>query len=86
MISVDTYKANVARAAVEAGAEIVNDVSGFRWDPRMAEALSELKCGAVLMHMRGRPEEWRVLAAGIRYRDAGETRTPGLGRHALWQV
>jgi dihydropteroate synthase len=61
VISVDTYKANVARAAVAAGAEIVNDVSGFRWDPQMAKTLAELKCGAVLMHMRGRPEEWRSL-------------------------
>jgi len=61
MISVDTYKANVARAAVEAGAEIVNDVSGFRWDSRMVKTLAELKCGSVLMHMRGRPEEWRTL-------------------------
>lgn len=63
MISVDTYKANVARAAVEAGAEIVNDVSGFRWDAQMLKTLAELKCGAVLMHMRGRPEEWRTLPA-----------------------
>ena len=61
VISVDTYKANVAHAAVEAGAEIVNDVSGFRWDARMLKTLAELKCGAVLMHMRGRPEEWRTL-------------------------
>jgi len=61
VISVDTYKANVARAAVEAGAEIVNDVSGFRWDPQMPKTLAVLKCGAVLMHMRGRPEEWRTL-------------------------
>ena len=61
MISVDTYKANVAHAAVEAGAEIVNDVSGFRWDPQMVKTLAGLKCGAVLMHMRGRPEEWRTL-------------------------
>jgi dihydropteroate synthase len=61
VISVDTYKANVARAAVAAGAEIVNDVSGFRWDPQMKKTLAELKCGAVLMHMRGRPEEWRTL-------------------------
>jgi dihydropteroate synthase len=61
VISVDTYKANVARAAVEAGAEIVNDVSGFRWDPKMMTTLAGLKCGAVLMHMRGRPEEWRSL-------------------------
>ena len=61
IVSVDTYKAEVARAAVEAGAEIVNDVSGFRWDPQMAKTVAQLKCGAVLMHMRGRPEEWRTL-------------------------
>lgn len=61
VISVDTYKASVARAAVGAGAEIVNDVSGFRWDPHMAKTAAELKCAAVLMHMRGRPEEWRTL-------------------------
>jgi dihydropteroate synthase len=61
VISVDTYKASVARAAVEAGGEIVNDVSGFRWDPLMVKTLAELRCGAVLMHMRGRPEEWRTL-------------------------
>lgn len=61
VVSIDTYKADVAHAAVEAGAEIVNDVSGFRWDPQMARTVAELKCGAVLMHMRGRPEEWRTL-------------------------
>ncbi|HEY6369557.1 MAG TPA: dihydropteroate synthase [Candidatus Sulfotelmatobacter sp.] len=61
VLSVDTYKADVARAAVAAGAEIVNDVSGFRWDARMAKTVAELKCGAVLMHMRGRPEDWRTL-------------------------
>ena len=60
-VSVDTYKSVVARRAVEAGAEIVNDVSGFLWDPKMAKTLAELKCGAVLMHMRGRPQEWRTL-------------------------
>src|SRR5258708_7249351 len=61
IVSVDTYKASVARAAVEAGAEIVNDISGFRWDPKMAKTLAELKVGAVLMHTRGRPDEWRSL-------------------------
>jgi dihydropteroate synthase len=60
-ISIDTYKASVARAAVAAGAEIVNDVSGLRWDSQMARTIAELKCGAILMHMRGRPEEWRTL-------------------------
>ena len=61
IISVDTYKAGVARRAVEVGAEIVNDVSGFQWDARMTKTLAELRCGAVLMHMRGRPHEWRTL-------------------------
>jgi dihydropteroate synthase len=61
VISVDTYKANVAKAAIEVGAEIVNDVSGFRWDLQMPKTLAALKCGAVLMHMRGRPDEWRTL-------------------------
>jgi dihydropteroate synthase len=63
VISVDTYKASAAGAAVDVGAEVVNDVSGFRWDPdsKMAKTLAELKVGAVLMHSRGRPEEWRSL-------------------------
>jgi dihydropteroate synthase len=61
VISIDTHKASVARAAVDLGAEVVNDVSGFRWDPKMAKTLAELKVGAVLMHTRGRPEEWKSL-------------------------
>ena len=61
LLSIDTYKAAVARATVTAGAEIINDVSAFRWDPHMAKTAAELKCGVVLMHMRGRPEEWRTL-------------------------
>jgi dihydropteroate synthase len=61
VISIDTYKASVARAAIAAGAEIVNDVSGLRWDSQMAKTIAEAKCGAVLMHMRGRPDEWRTL-------------------------
>ena len=61
LISIDTYKSAVARAAVHAGAEIVNDVSGLRWDPQMAKTIADLKCGTVLMHMRSRPEDWRNL-------------------------
>jgi len=60
-ISVDTYKAPVARAAVEEGAQIVNDVSAFQWDPHMARTCGELECGVVLMHTRGRPEQWHSL-------------------------
>lgn len=61
VVSIDTYKSAVARAVVQAGAEIVNDVSGFLWDPAMAATLAELGCGAVLMHTRGRPDQWRTL-------------------------
>jgi dihydropteroate synthase len=62
VISADTYKAGVARAAVGAGAEIVNDVSAFQWDPGMGRTCAELQCGVVLMHTRGQPEEWRNLS------------------------
>jgi dihydropteroate synthase len=62
IISVDTYKAEVARTAVNRGAEIVNDVSALRWDPLMAATLADLGCGVILMHTRGRPEEWRTLS------------------------
>jgi dihydropteroate synthase len=61
ILSVDTYKAEVARAAVNAGCEIVNDVSALRWDEQMAATVVELKCGVILMHTRGRPQEWRNL-------------------------
>jgi dihydropteroate synthase len=60
IVSVDTYKAATARAALAAGAEVINDVSGLRWDGGMAPACAEWRCGVVLMHTRGRPEEWRT--------------------------
>ena len=60
IVSVDTYKAATARAALAAGAEIVNDVSGLQWDAEMAAVCAEARCGVVLMHTRGRPEEWRT--------------------------
>jgi dihydropteroate synthase len=60
IVSVDTYKAATARAALIAGAEIVNDVSGFTWDTEMAGICAELNAGVVLMHTRGRPQEWRT--------------------------
>jgi dihydropteroate synthase len=59
VVSVDTYKAATARAALKAGAEIVNDVSGFLWDAEMASVCAKAGCGVVLMHTRGQPEEWR---------------------------
>lgn len=63
IISIDTYHAETARVAVEAGAEIVNDVSGHLWDPAMSATCAALGCGNVLMHTRGRPSEWRTQPA-----------------------
>ncbi len=54
-ISVDTYKAGVARAALDAGAAIVNDISGLRYEPALADVAAEYGAGLVLMHTRGRP-------------------------------
>jgi len=53
-ISVDTYKSDVARAAVAAGAAIVNDVSGLRRDPALARAVADNGAALVVMHTRGR--------------------------------
>jgi dihydropteroate synthase len=61
IVSVDTYKTSTARAALDAGAEIVNDVSGLKWDQGIADVCAEAGCGVVLMHTRGRPEDWHML-------------------------
>lgn len=58
ILSVDTYKSSTARAALAAGAEIINDVSGFTWDPGMRQVCVQSRCGVVLMHIRGLPAEW----------------------------
>ena len=55
-ISIDTYKAGVARAALDAGAAIVNDVSGLKYDPALAGVVAESGAALVLMHTRGRPQ------------------------------
>jgi dihydropteroate synthase len=60
VLSVDTYKASTARAGLAAGAEIINDVSGFTWDPEMPRVCAEANAGVILMHTRGRPDEWRT--------------------------
>jgi dihydropteroate synthase len=56
-ISIDTWKSGVATAAISAGAEIINDISGFNFDPRMAAVTASSGAAAVLMHTRGRPDE-----------------------------
>jgi dihydropteroate synthase len=54
-ISIDTTKASVARAALDAGASIVNDISGLRFDSQMADEVAKSGAGLVLMHSRGTP-------------------------------
>ena len=54
-ISVDTYKAEVAHAAIDAGAALINDISGLRYDPALAHVVAEGGVALVLMHTRGRP-------------------------------
>jgi len=56
-ISIDTWKATVAKAALNAGAEIVNDISAMTFDPAMPETVAESGAAVVLMHSRGRPAE-----------------------------
>jgi len=61
-VSVDTRRAAVARRALAAGAEIVNDVSGLGHDPELAGVVAEAGAGVVLMHMRGQPDTMDALA------------------------
>lgn len=54
-LSVDTYKADVARQAVAAGASMINDISALRWDPEMSHTMAETGAAVCLMHMQGLP-------------------------------
>ena len=60
-ISIDTTKSSVARAALGAGAEIVNDISGLRFDPQIADEVANAKAGLILMHSRGTPKTMQQL-------------------------
>jgi dihydropteroate synthase len=71
-LSIDTTKHDVARRALDAGAAIVNDVSGLRSDPRLADLAARYGAGLILMHMRGTP---RTMQDNPRYGDVvGEIR------------
>jgi dihydropteroate synthase len=59
-ISIDTYKAEVAREAIAAGAEIINDVTGLRADPAMTDVALETGAGVIVMHMQGTPKTMQV--------------------------
>jgi len=59
-ISIDTYKAQVARAALDAGASIVNEISGGSFDPEMPSFIAQRGCPAIVMHIRGTPRSMQV--------------------------
>ncbi len=65
-ISIDTTKSGVARAALDAGAEVINDISGLRFDAEMAELAASSGAGLVLMHIRGEP---RTMQREVHYDD-----------------
>lgn len=56
LVSVDTYRASIAAAALDAGAVLINDISAMRFDPRMLSLLAERQAAVVLMHMQGTPQ------------------------------
>ncbi len=62
-LSVDTYKSEVARGAIAAGASLVNDISGLRFDPDMAACAADAGAAMVLMHSRGSPQRLHGLPA-----------------------
>ncbi len=59
-ISIDTYKAEVAQRALDAGASIVNDISGLRYDTGMPRVIAEYKVPVVVMHIRGKPKDMQI--------------------------
>ncbi len=91
-VSVDTSKAEVAEAAAGAGAEILNDVTGLRGDPRLAEVARRRRLPLILMHMRGEPRTMqktpfardvvRDVAAGLR-RAAATARRAGVAKSQI---
>src|SRR5712692_6770334 len=74
-ISIDTQKSEVAEAALDAGAQIINDISGLRSDPRIAEVAARRRVPLILMHMRGEP---RTMQTGGFARDVMKDVTQGL--------
>jgi dihydropteroate synthase len=64
-LSIDTYKAQVAKAAIEAGADIVNDIGGLQFDPDMARTVAELDAPVIIMHNRQEPVQGAFLPVWI---------------------
>jgi dihydropteroate synthase len=91
-VSIDTTKAAVAERAVDAGAAILNDVSGLRFEPRLADVARAGGCPLILMHIRGRPRDmqrkpfarsiWQSLEGGLA-RSIQRARAQGVRRRQL---
>ncbi|HEX5707846.1 MAG TPA: dihydropteroate synthase [Pyrinomonadaceae bacterium] len=82
-VSIDTTKAAVARRALDAGAEVVNDISGLRFDPALADEVARTRAGLVLMHSRGEQQTLHALepVADI-WREVFDTLRAGVGEAA----
>jgi len=91
-ISIDTRKAEVAEAVLAEGAQLINDVSGLRHDPRIAEVAAKHKAALILMHMRGEPgtmqkgpfarDVWKDVVSGLRA-SAAAARKAGVPRSQI---
>ena len=81
-VSVDTRNASTMLAALEAGAEIVNDISALRHDPAAARELARAECGVILMHMRG--DDPRTMQHGIHYEDVAVEVAGFLADRVAW--
>ncbi len=57
LVSVDTYKSETAKRALEAGADIINDISGLNFDENMSRVVADNKAGLIIMHTRGKPQD-----------------------------
>ncbi len=79
-ISIDTQKSEVAESALDAGAEIINDISGLKNDPRIAEVAARRRVPLILMHMRGEP---RTMQKGPFARDVMKDVIQGLRKSVI---
>ncbi len=72
-ISIDTYKSQVAEEALKEGADIVNDISAFRFDSELPEVIKKWDAGVILMHMRGAPQNMQSIPASQNIMEEVET-------------
>ncbi len=83
LLSIDTTKAEVARRALQLGADVVNDISALRADAKMVEVVASSNCGVVLMHMQGTPQTMQVAPT---YRQVTQEVRAFLAERCAWWV